>query len=499
MIALTLAEIATAVDGHLEGADGAVVVTGPVVIDSREVVPGSLFVAITGERVDGHTYARAAIDAGAVAVLAERPVPGVPTIVVRHGVAESRNVDQPTVVALGALAGAVRRRLEGTTVIALTGSSGKTSTKDLLAHVLGGLGPTVAARGSQNNEIGFPLTVLAAREDTRFLVLEMGARQVGHIAALCAIARPDVSVVLNVGLAHVGIFGDPDAVAAAKSEIVQALPNDGVAILNADDPRTRAMATVTAARVVLFGEAPDAAVAARHVELDELARARFDLVAEAGVAHVSLGVFGEHQVSNALAAAAVALAVGAELDVVAARLSTATGKSPMRMDVTTTPDGVVLIDDTYNANPSSMRAALKALIAMGHGHRTFAVLGEMRELGELSVREHDAIGRLAVRLNVSQVVAVGQGAKVLHLGAANEGSWDQESKWFADADAALEFLRATVRHGDVVLVKASRSIGLEVISDALKQPGFTLQAAASRDTESLASDDPKTGERGAPA
>jgi UDP-N-acetylmuramoyl-tripeptide--D-alanyl-D-alanine ligase len=307
---------------------------------------------------------------------------------------------------------------------------------------------------------------------------------------LCEIAHPDICLVLNVGLAHVGIFGDPDAVAVAKSEIVEALATTGVAILNADDQRTRAMISSTNARVVLFGEAPDAEVRADKVEIDELARARFVLTSDGQSADVKLQVFGEHQVSNALAAAAAARAVGIPLAEIAAGLSSAKTASPMRMDVSTTIDGVVLIDDAYNANPSSMRAALKALIAMRGGGRTFAVLGEMRELGELSVREHDAIGRLAVRLNVSQVVAVGQGARVLHLGAANEGSWDQESVWVPDAAAAIEYLRGAVQPGDVVLVKASRSIGLEVVCDALRQPGFTRPNDDSRDT---------TDERGAPA
>jgi UDP-N-acetylmuramoyl-tripeptide--D-alanyl-D-alanine ligase len=490
MIPLTLAEVAAAVAGTLDGAAPDDVVTGSVITDSRSAEPGCLFVAINGERVDGHDFAAAAVAAGAVAVLAERPLPGLPTIVVTDGVMGSAEVDQPTVRALALLAHDVRARLEDTTVVALTGSSGKTSTKDLLAQVLSGSGETVAAVGSRNNEIGFPLTVLEATYDTKFLVLEMGAREIGHIKMLCDIVRPDIAMVLNVGLAHVGIFGGPDAVAVAKSEIVQALPATGVAILNADDQRTRAMTTATSARVVLFGEAPDADVRATDVQIDELARARFVLTAGAESAPVKLKVFGEHQVSNALAAAAAARAAGVPVGEIAAGLSAAKGASPMRMDVSTTTDGVVLIDDAYNANPSSMRAALKALIAMGQGRRTFAVLGEMRELGDLSISEHDAIGRLAVRLNVSQVVAVGQGARVLHLGAANEGSWDQESVWVEDAAAAIEYLRGAVRPGDVVLVKASRSIGLEVICDALRQPGFTSAAEGSRDTEK---------QRGAPA
>jgi UDP-N-acetylmuramoyl-tripeptide--D-alanyl-D-alanine ligase len=321
---------------------------------------------------------------------------------------------------------------------------------------------------------------------------------------------------LNVGLAHVGIFGDADAVATAKSEIIKGLGIDGVAIVNADDERTRGMAAFAPGRVVTFGEAPDAVVRAINVRIDDLARASFDLLYGDETAHVELQVFGEHQVSNALAAAAAALTAGLGVAEIAASLSRATNRSPRRMDVSTTPDGVILIDDAYNANPSSMRAALKALIAMGRGRRTFAVLGEMRELGDLSVREHDDVGRLAVRLNISQVVAVGQGAKVLHLGAANEGSWDQESIWRPDAQAAIGYLRTAVQPGDVVLVKASNSIGLGVICDALRQPGFTSGADLPRDTEmpesgtvsgvtsvppavDQAADSTATGQEGAPA
>ena len=516
MLPLTLATIASAIGAELVGADPTARVTGPVVIDSRAVVPGSLFVAINGERVDGHDFASAAVAQGAVAVVAERPVDGVPTLVVRDGVPGSLDVDQPTVVALAALARAVSERLTNTTVIAITGSSGKTSTKDLLAQVLGDAAPTIAPVGSKNNEIGFPLTVLSADLDTKFLVLEMGARRIGHIAMLCGIVQPDIAVALNVGLAHVGIFGDADAVATAKSEIVKGLGSDGVAIVNADDERTRQMAALAPGRVVTFGEAPDAEVRAVNVRIDELARASFDLVYGDESFRVDLQVFGEHQVSNALATAAAALTAGLGLAEIAASLSRATNRSPMRMDVSTTPDGVILIDDAYNANPSSMRAALKALIAMGRGRRTFAVLGEMRELGDLSVREHDDIGRLAVRLNISQVVAVGQGARVLHLGAANEGSWDQESIWLPDALAAIEYLRTAVTPGDVVLVKASNSIGLGVICDALRQPGFTSGTDVPRDTEmpesgtvsgvtpvppadDQANDVAATGQEGAPA
>ncbi|MDP9395304.1 MAG: UDP-N-acetylmuramoyl-tripeptide--D-alanyl-D-alanine ligase, partial [Actinomycetota bacterium] len=290
MIPMTVAEIAEATSGRPVGVAEDVVVTGPVVVDSRQAAPGALFVAVAGEHVDGHDFAAAAVKAGAVAVLGARAT-GVPTVVVPD-----------PVPALGSLAAHVRRRLTATTVVGVTGSSGKTTTKDLLAQVLGTLGPTVYPEGSFNNEIGLPLTLCRAEESTRFLVLEMGARGVGHIAALCAVAAPTVGVVLNVGSAHVGEFGSQDAIAAAKSELVAALPPEGVAVLNADDPRVLAMSARTPASVLTVGLADDVDVAAREVTLDDLGRARFTLVTPGGRARVALRSHGEHQVPNALEA-----------------------------------------------------------------------------------------------------------------------------------------------------------------------------------------------------
>lgn len=456
MVPMTLAEVAAATGGQVLAASPDLVVPGPVVVDSREAVPGALFVALAGERTDGHEFARQACRAGAVAVLAARPV-GAPAVV----------VDDP-VAALGRLASAALARLAGVTVVAITGSSGKTSTKDLLAGLLERLGPTVAPVGSYNNEIGHPLTVLRAGPDTRYLVLEASARAAGDIAHLCTIAPPGVGVVLNVGSAHVGVFGSREAIAAAKGELVEALPPDGVAVLNADDPVVSAMGARTPARAVRFGLSEAAEVRASDVRLDGLGRARFVLSAGEDRAQVSLRLVGEHQVSNALAAAAVAVELGLRLDEVAAGLGAATPRSRWRMEVTERADGVVVINDAYNANPESMRAALKALAGMGRGgRRTWAVLGEMRELGEAAREEHDAIGRLAVRLDIRRLVAVGPGARLMHMGASLEGSWSNESVEVADADAAIALLRDELAPGDVVLVKASRAAGLERVAAAL--------------------------------
>lgn len=464
MIALSLAEIADITGGRPHDIpDPSVRITGPVVIDSRQVEPGSLFVAFAGEQVDGHDYAERAVAAGAAGVLAARPV-GVPAVVVP-------DVEK----ALGALARAVVERL-GTDVVALTGSAGKTSTKDLIAQVLHTHAPTVWTPGSLNNEIGLPLTALKATEDTRHLVLEMGARGIGHIGYLTGLTPPRIGLVLNVGTAHIGEFGGREQIAQAKGELVEALPPEaegGVAVLNADDPLVRAMSARTKARTVLFGEAEDAEVRATGVRMTPAGQPSFTLHTPTGCGEVTLRLYGEHHVSNALAAAAVAHVLGMSVEEIATALSGAGTLSRWRMEVTERADGVTIVNDAYNANPESMRAALRALAAMGgaargNGGRTWAVLGPMAELGDASLAEHDAVGRLAVRLNVSKLVAVGgREASWLQLGAYNEGSWGEESVLVSDAQAAVDLLRSELRPGDVVLVKASRSIGLERVALAL--------------------------------
>ncbi|MEV5507067.1 UDP-N-acetylmuramoyl-tripeptide--D-alanyl-D-alanine ligase [Streptomyces orinoci] len=464
MIALSLAEIAGITGGRqYDIPDPDRTVTGPVVIDSRQVEPGGLFAAFAGEHVDGHDYAHRAVEAGAVAVLAARPV-GVPAIVV-----------DDVVRALGALARAVAERI-GATAVALTGSVGKTSTKDLIGQLLGALGPTVCPAGNLNNEIGLPLTALRATEDTRYLVLEMGARGIGHIRYLTELTPPRIGLVLNVGTAHLGEFGGREQIAVAKGELVESLPaaaEGGVAVLNADDPLVRAMSSRTKARVLLFGEAADADIRAENVRLTATGQPSFTLHTPTGCGEVTMRLYGEHHVSNALAAAAVAHELGMPVTEIAAALGGAGQLSRWRMEVTERPDGVTIVNDAYNANPESMRAALRALVAMGDaarakGGRTWAVLGKMAELGEESLAEHDAVGRLAVRLNVSKLVAVGdREAAWLRMGAYNEGSWGEESVHVSDVQAAIDLLRSELRPGDVVLVKASRSVGLEKVAEQL--------------------------------
>ena len=459
MIALTLGELAGIVDGELAaGTDPAAVLSAPAFLDSRDAVSGGLFAAFDGANVDGHDYAGAALEAGALAMLGSRDV-GVPGVIV------------PDVeAALGRLAGEVLRRLPEITVIALTGSSGKTSTKDLLGQVLATHAPTVATAGSLNNEIGLPLTVLRADESTRYLVLEIGARGIGHIKRLCELAPPKVGLVLNIGTAHVGEFGSKEQTAAAKGELVEALPKDGVAVLNADDALVAQMTPRTDAPVLTFGEHPSAHVRGTDIGLDAQGRASFTLSADGVAAPVRLRFVGEHQVSNALGAAAVCIGVGMTVPEIAAGIAAAEPLSGGRMSVTERADGVIVIDDAYNANPESMRAGLKALATLARSHpegRSWAVLGQMAELGESAAEAHDAIGRLAVRLRVDRVLAVGPEARMIHAGASHEGSGGQESATVADPDEAIAVLREQLHPGDVVLVKASNSVGLRRVARAL--------------------------------
>jgi len=477
VIPLTLAEVASAAGGVLHGCDGAEVVSGSVEFDSRCVGPGGLFVALPGEQVDGHNFAAAAVAAGAVGVLAGRPVgvPSVlaprPTVNVRSTsaalAADSDGAGAAVLAALARLARTVVNTLSqtGLRVVGLTGSSGKTSTKDMVAALLAPLGPTVAPPGSFNNEIGHPWTALRADAATRHLVLELSARGPGQIAALCRVAPPSIGVVLNVGSAHLGEFGSRDAVATAKGELVEALPSAGIAVLNADDAAVAAMDRRTAARVVRFGRSAAAQVRATDVVLDDRGCPSFRLVTPAGETPVQLAVPGEHQVSNALAAAAVAIELGATPAGIAAVLAGYLPASRWRLEVTDRSDGVTVVNDAYNANPESVAAALRTLVAMaGPQRRSWAVLGPLAELGEAETETYREIGALAVRLGVDRLVVVGERAWPVHRAAAAAGS---APVLVPDVPAVLEFLRGELAPGDVVLVKASRAAGLERVANGL--------------------------------
>ena len=458
MIAMTLEEIAGIVGGRVVDAAPSDLVRGPAFLDSRTPEPRGLFVAFTGEHVDGHDYAMAAVEGGAAAVLGTRAT-GAPTVLVD----DAR-------VALQVLARHVLQGLreEGIRlqVLAITGSQGKTTAKDMLTRVLADAGPTVATAGSFNNELGLPLTVLRADRKTWYLVLEMGARGVGHLAELCAIAPPDISLVLNVGKAHIGEFGSRERIAAAKGELIEALPPDGAAVLNLDDPLVAAMARRTTARTWTFGHRAAAAVRLGDVEVDDLGRASFDLNYRGKTEHIALRLLGAHQAVNAAATTAAALAAGLELPRIADSLRAIDRLSPMRMELHERADGLAVINDAYNANPDSMRSSLETLARIGSsGRRTVAVLGEMRELGGTAEEEHRQVGLLLGRLGIDVVVVVGAGARGVYDALAAEGP--ATTRYVETATEAGEWLRENVAGPDVVLVKASRSGRLEAVADML--------------------------------
>jgi UDP-N-acetylmuramoyl-tripeptide--D-alanyl-D-alanine ligase len=476
MIELTLAEVADAVGGVLHSCSGTEMITGGVEFDSRRVQPGGLFVALPGERVDGHDFAPAAMAAGAAGVLAGRAVDAAAVLARRAPAhraglgsgayalaADTDGVGAAVLTALAALARSVVHTLSksGLRVVALTGSSGKTSTKDMVAALLTPLGATVAPPGSFNNEIGHPWTALRADRTTRHLILELSARGPGQIRALCRVAPPSIGVVLNVGSAHLAEFGSREAIATAKGELVEELPPAGVAVLNADDPAVSAMDRRTAARVVRFGQSPRAQIRAADVASDDRGCPSFRLVTPVGEVPVQLAVPGEHQVSNALAAAAVAVELGATPEATATVLNRYRPASRWRMEVNDRPDGVTVVNDAYNANPESVAAALRTLVVLAGAHRrSWAVLGPLAELGEAAAPAYREIGALTARLGVERLVVVGEQAEPLHLAAPG-------STLVPDVSAALDLLSGELAAGDVVLIKASRSFGFERIAEAL--------------------------------
>lgn len=463
MIALGLGEIAEVVGGRLVLAaedDAATRVDGEVHTDSRKVVPGAIFFAMPGEVTDGHLFAPAAVEAGAVLVIAERELDlPVSQIVVANGVLALADLAREVVARVRAL-GLLR-------VVAVTGSNGKTTTKNMLRAILREEGPTVAPWGSFNNHVGAPISMLGVDESTRFLVVEMGAGKIGEIASLISIVMPDIAIVLKVGLAHVGEFGGPDAVERAKSEMVTELPPTAIAVLNADDPRVVNMAGRTAAQIRWFGHAASADVRASDVEATASGTA-FTLHVDGTERRVQLRILGEHHVMNALAAITATRELGVPVERSVPVLEGLQRAERWRMEVLDAGDGVTVINDGYNASPDSMAAALKTLAQIvGEGQRSIAVLGEMAELGEYADEEHDRIGRLVVRLNIRQLIVVGERAKAIHHAASLEGSWDGESRFVADADEAYDVVRELVREGDVVLVKSSGSAELRFLGDRI--------------------------------
>lgn len=455
---MSLTTIAGVVGGRLADVlDPEAQVTQPAVFDSREAVAGSLFLALKGEHTDGHAYAEAAVNKGATVALVTRPV-GVPAIVVDDVLAAFGQLGR--FLLHGALSEAK--------IVAITGSAGKTSTKDFIAQVLPG--NVVATPQSFNNQIGLPLTITMADPSTDYLVLEMGARHIGDIRELTQIAPPDISVVTNVGTAHVGEFGSRENIAQAKGEIVEALQPGGLAVLNADDNFVDQMRQRTEGRVVTYGLGEQAIVRAADVEIDGQGRASYTLITPEGSACVHLQFVGDVQIPNSLAAATVAREAGFDVEQIATRLSEALPRSRWRMETHTRADGVTIVNDAYNANPHSMRHSLSALAAMtgGQDQRSVAVLGRMNELGDDTRTAHEEVGRYAAELGLDQIILVGEDeAGWMQDGVAGAGG---KAVHLPDQDTALELLDKILRSGDVVLVKASRGVQLQQLADRLLQP-----------------------------
>jgi len=460
MISLTVAEIAAAIGAEAPAGTAEQVVGGSVETDSRLVGAGSIFFALPGEVTDGHLFAEGAVANGAVLVVAERPLDlDVPVLVVDDGVAALAALARNVVARVRA-----RGRLR---VVAVTGSNGKTTTKNLMRAIFSAEGPTVAPEGSFNNHVGAPISMLRVDESTAYLVVEMGASGVGEIARLVSIVTPDVGIVLKVGLAHAGEFGGIEQTERAKSEMVRDLPESAVAVLNADDPRVDRMSEVTRARIVRFGHGPESDLRAVDV-VSSIEGTSFTLEVDGARHAVQVRILGEHHVSNVLAALAAAREFGVPMERAIAALGEVARAERWRMELLDPGTGVTVINDAYNASPDSMSAALRTLAQIvTPEQRSVAVLGEMAELGEFAFEEHDRIGRLIVRLNIHKLVVIGQAARHIHLAAGLEGSWDGESVLVDDIDAAYDLLREELRDGDVVLVKSSKSAGLRFLGDRL--------------------------------
>jgi UDP-N-acetylmuramoyl-tripeptide--D-alanyl-D-alanine ligase len=450
MIALTLEEIAKIVGGKTFG-DSSKVISAAPVFDSRDAGKGSLFLALVGETSDGHNFTQDAQSRGATGCMTTREVQG-------NGVVVS-----DVLIAVRSLASYVRKQLPDLKVIGITGSSGKTTTKDLLASILSSRAECVWTKASFNNELGAPMTLLECDSQTKYCILEMGARHQGDIAALCEMAKPNVGVVLRVGTAHLGEFGSIEKIAETKSEMIQGLGPDAVAVLGTYDPYTKAMHSLHAGRVIYFGQDSRDDVRAADVEMRE-ARPHFDLVTPAGRDAVGMRLIGAHQVSNALAAAAVCTALEIPIEVIASGLSTADLASKWRMQTNNVED-LLIINDSYNANPESMNAALDSLLlfAQESGGSSWAFLGQMHELGSQSKALHASVATHAHELGIDHLVSIGTRAFAEGIPAQSATTLH----YCEDIAQALSLV-SHFEPGDVVLVKASRSEHFEILSQGLE-------------------------------
>jgi UDP-N-acetylmuramoyl-tripeptide--D-alanyl-D-alanine ligase len=448
MIPLTISQISEVISGKIVG-DGNKLITGAAFFDSREIVSNGIFLALKGEHVDGHDFAINALKGGAGVVICTQES-GDTCIVV------------PDVVeAVTKLAAHVRQMIPDMKVVAITGSHGKTTTKDLSKHLLSMMGSTVAPRSSFNNDLGVPITILECTTDTKFCILEMGARNLGDISKLERTFLPDIGVVLGVGSAHIGVFGSREIIATAKSEMVKNLESSKIAILGSYDDLTINMSNLTKAKVMTFGENSNNDVRATDVEIRE-GFAHFDLVTSFGRESVALRQAGRHQVANALAAAAIATALNLPIDKISAGLSTAESSSKWRMELHEVA-GRLIINDSYNANPESMFAALDALrlFAQERGGRAWAFLGKMHELGDYSLAGHREVARKAIDLEIDHLVAVGTKDYQIEseLGST-------EILLVENIESAREIATGS-EAGDVILVKGSRAEGLEKLAELL--------------------------------
>jgi len=461
MISLSLKEIADAISADLIG-ESSLSISGSVETDSRLVSPGSLFLAKPGEVTDGHLFVGAAIEKGAAAAIVEHQLDqDIPQLIVKDSVA-----------ALGLLAKYVVAKVKSLgelKVIGVTGSNGKTTTKNMLREVLSTAGETIAPEESFNNEVGAPYSMLRITEKTKFLVVELGAGGLGSIRYLAQMCQPDIGIELKVGLAHAGEFGGIDVTERIKAELVEELSAEGIALLNIDDERVKRMSEKTKAKISSFGLSEQADYSADNVNVSIRGTSFSYQTPDGSSSEVKLQILGEHHVYNALAALATAELLGVDRTKAIHALEQMKLAEKWRMELNVSPSGLTVINDAYNASPDSMRAALQTLAHLGRqtGKKTVAVMGEMAELGEFSAHEHDAIGRIAVRLNLGQVVVVGKAAKLIHMGASQEGSWDGESQYFDEISDALGYLREMLTGDEIVLVKSSKSANLRYLGDDL--------------------------------
>lgn len=462
MIPISATKLAEILGGEIVG-DGEILISGSVETDSRLVSSGSVFFAKPGENADGHDFVADALARGAVAAVVQRPL----------DVKITQIVVSESVAALGKLAAWLIGELKTNgklKVVGITGSNGKTTTKNMLRSILSKVGNTIAPIESFNNKVGAPISILRANHETDFLVVEMGAEGPGSIAYLARMANPDIAVILKVGMAHAGEFGGIENTARIKGELAEALSPQAHLVLNADDLLVAKMQERTSAKVHFFGSSPESEVWASNVSLSKTGTSFVLHWPDGQESSIQLSILGEHHVMNALAAASVATLLGASKQQIIEALQAMELAERWRMQRVVRSDGVTVINDSYNASPDSMKAALQTLAQLGRmGSRTIAVLGEMAELGQYSKQEHDAIGRLVVRLNIDQLVVVGEGAKLIHMGATQEGSWDGESQFFASIAEALDYLRGILTDGDTVLVKSSKSANLRFLGDDLME------------------------------